>query len=394
MADRPPTGVVHRGSRVPDRPTVSVIVLVLDRVDLLEACLATVAGSTSLPAEVVVVANGTDEAALSDLGRRDDVVLVRSGVNLGFGGGCDLAAEVARGEFLVFVNDDSRLDPGCIDRLVQRARSTPDAGAVGSRIFAEDGLLQEAGGIIWRDGTSAHVGRDRPAGDTTYVTPRDVDYCSANGLLVRRSAWDAVGGFDEAYYPAYYEDADLCMQLRRHGLRTVYEPTATLRHLETQSSSPEYRRFLMDRNRETFRRRWSDALADQPPPPAADRRGTIDRRVAESRTFPALDVRSESVPTGTPVGDDGPVAAGPWSDGPGPGRAQPAMAERELRHARFALEVKDAWIATLTDELRASREREERRTRFRRQARSVGRRVQAIVPPSVTARIWTRRGNR
>ena len=100
------------------------------------------------------------------------------------------------------------------------------------------------------------------------------------------------------------------------------------------------------------------------------------------------------MPTGTPVGDDGPVAAGPWSDGPGPGRAQPAMAERELRHARFALEVKDAWIATLTDELRASREREERRTRFRRQARSVGRRVQAIVPPSVTARIWTRRGNR
>ena len=206
-----------------------------------------------------------------------DITLVRSQVNLGFAGGCNLAAAMARGDYLVFVNDDSRLDPGCVDHLLRRAADQPDTGAVGSRIFAGDGSLQEAGGVIWSDGTTAHVGRDLPAADTTYLTPREVDYCSANGLLVPRWAWDAVGGFDEAYYPGYYEDADLCMKLRTEGLRTVYEPTATLVHLETQSSSVSFRRFLMDRNRQKFRRRWrDDALADQPPPraPTGGRRST------------------------------------------------------------------------------------------------------------------------
>ena len=382
MADPPTSGVVHRGSGVPDRPTVSVVVLVLDRVDLLEGCLATVAQSTSHPTEIVVVANGTTTAALSGLEWRDDVVLVRSAVNLGFGGGCDLAAEVARGEFLVFVNDDSRLDPGSVDRLVQRARCEPDAGAVGSRIFFEDGTLQEAGGIIWRDGTSAHVGRDRPAGNMAYVTPRDVDYCSANGLLVRRSAWDAVGGFDEAYYPAYYEDADLCMKLRSRGLRTVYEPTATLRHLETQSSSTEYRRFLMDRNRETFRRRWSDVLAHHPAPPATDRRGVIDRRVGESRALPPLDVAAAT------------VSEPPRPDRPEPRDDRLDMERRELRHAGYAIEVKDAYIAALAEELRSSRARDERRARLHARVRAAGRRVTALVPPSARARVRSLRSGR
>jgi GT2 family glycosyltransferase len=372
---------------VPDNPTVSVVVLVLDRVDLLDGCLATLAGSSSVPTEVVVVANGTDPAALSALRRRDDVVLVRSGVNLGFGGGCDLGAEVARGEFLVFVNDDSRLDAGCVDRLVARARTDPTIGAVGSRIYAGDGTLQEAGGIFWRDGSSAHVGRDRPAAERAYVVARDADYCSANGLLVRRSAWDAVGGFDDAYFPAYYEDADLCMALRDHGLRTVYEPTATLVHLETQSSTPEYRRFLMDRNRVTFRRRWADALAAHPAPPAIDRRGAIDRRVGESRTLSALED-----PT-----DEAPLEGGAASAAIGGVDARDLASSLEWRERRAttdALEVKDAYIAALAAELRACRSREEYATRFGRRVRVVGARVRSLVPAPVKARVRSLRDHR
>jgi GT2 family glycosyltransferase len=380
VTDPAPTGVLYRGSRVPDRPAVSVVVLVLDRVDLLHGCLATLAGSSSVPTEVVVVANGTDPADLSAVLARDDVVVVRSGVNLGFGGGCALGADVAVGEFLVFVNDDSRLDEGCVDRLVRRARTDATIGAVGSRIFAGDGTLQEAGGILWRDGSSAHVGRDRPAADRAYVVPRDVDYCSANGLLVRRSAWDAVGGFDEVYFPAYYEDADLCMALRGLGLRTVYEPTATLVHLETQSSTPDYRRFLMDRNRVTFRRRWADALAGHPDPPATDRRGAIDRRVGESRTLPAL---------GDPT-DDAPVGDAPATAAAGGAHVHDLASELERRERRAtagALEVKDAYIAALSAELRTSRAREEHATRFQRWFRTAGQRVRAAVPSSLKATV-------
>ena len=89
---------------------------------------------------------------------------------------------------------------------------------------------------------------------------RDADYVSANGFLIRRSAWDAVGGFDDRYHPAYFEDVDLCMSLRDHGYRVLYEPRSLVHHLESQSTSKRYREFLLARNRAQFFEKWRDQL--------------------------------------------------------------------------------------------------------------------------------------
>ena len=96
---------------------------------------------------------------------------------------------------------------------------------------------EEAGSILWRDGSAAHVGKGLAAGSDAYREPRDVDYASANGLLVTRRAWDLVGGFDERYFPAYFEDVDLCLALAEHGLRIRYEPRALVVHQGSQSTS-------------------------------------------------------------------------------------------------------------------------------------------------------------
>ncbi len=211
--------------------------------------------------EAVVVANGMAEPALRVLEARPDIVLVRSGTNLGFAGGNNLAADHARGRYLLFVNDDSSIAPDCIAQLVATAERDRSIGAIGCRILFFDGSLQEAGSVLWSDGRTERVGYGLPAGTRRYSYFRPVDFCSANGLLVRRLAWDAVGGFDERYFPAYYEDVDLCMSLRLHGYRVVYEPRARLRHLESQSTTGRYRRFLLDRNRRQFVAKWSDELA-------------------------------------------------------------------------------------------------------------------------------------
>ncbi len=328
--------------------TLTFVILVLDRVDLLEGCLASIGRSTSRPSEVIVVANGTPEPSLAGLGQRADIVLIRSGVNLGFGGGCNLAAESARGDHLVFVNDDSRLVPGCVDQLLRRALDEPGIGAVGSRIFAGDGSLQEAGGIIWRDGTTAHVGRDLAAGDATYLTPREVDYCSANGLLVPRSAWDAVGGFDEAYYPGYYEDADLCMKLRARGLRvpcTNRPPPwcTSRRRARPRRSAASSWTGTGRRSVDTGVTRWSTIRHHRAPTGG----GRSTRRVASARTLAPLDGRA---PWPDPaVGDGG----APPRLGGAEGRGDETVRlRREVDHAIRALEVKDAYIARLDDELR------------------------------------------
>ena len=242
---------------------VSVCIPVVSDHGLIETCLDSLAGSRpSAETEVVVVANGLGWNELSSLRNRDDVVLVRSAVNAGFSGGNNLAARFARGRYLLLLNDDSVVEAGYIDQLLGAVQRDPSIAAVGGKILSADGSLQEAGSILWSDGWAAHVGAGLPADSTAYDYVRYADYVSANGLLVVRQAWDVVGGFDERYFPAYYEDVDLCLALWDHGYRVAYEPRARLTHLESQSTSAPFRNFLLIRNREQLVAKWSALLRD------------------------------------------------------------------------------------------------------------------------------------
>jgi GT2 family glycosyltransferase len=269
--------LVRRGSAVPESPLVSICIPVLADPTLVLGCLDSLARASRWnEAETVVVANGMSESGRRVLDERNDIVLVRSGTNLGFAGGNNLASEIARGRYLFFVNDDSTVTTDCIAQLVATAVLDQTIGAVGCRILSADGSLQEAGSVLWSDGSTEHVGGDLPAGTRRYSYVRDVDYVSANGLLVSRVAWKAVGGFDERYYPAYCEDVDLCMALHKQGFRVIYEPRARLYHLESQSTTSRYRLFLLSRNRQRLVDKWKLELAV-----LADRPETIDAPAIE-----------------------------------------------------------------------------------------------------------------
>ncbi len=357
--------------------------LVLDDVELLGTCLDSVRSSTTRPVEVVVVANGTPEERLDRLAR-DDVVLVRSRANLGFAGGNNLAAHWACGEYLVLVNDDSRLGAGCIDRLVEAAQADRTIGAVGARITGADGLLQEAGGVVWRDGTTSHVGRGRPGTSNAFDKGRDVDYCSANGMLVRRSAWDEIGGLSEVYHPAYYEDVDFCMMLRAHGYRVVYEPGARLEHAETSSTSPAFRAFLMERNRQVFVSRWDEVLAGFEPVPdvvgaSADQRAAL-RAAAMVRAVERSAARRQE-------GGGPHPAVEPIAISTDPDEAVAEQRERELHHAIDEIRVQREYRRLLEARLAAATEELQRRTRVRRAVRGAAGRLRRALgmQPATTA---------
>ena len=176
-------------------------------------------------------------------------------------GGTTWPPTTPSGRYLLLLNDDSTVVGGCVERLLATAEADPTIGAVGCRILSADGSVQEAGSVLWHDGWATHVGAGLPGDTDRFAYVRDVDYASANGLLVRTTAWEAVGGLDERYFPAYFEDADLCLTLRRHHYRVVYEPRARLIHLEGQSTSRRYRNFLLRHNRDLFVAKWKDELA-------------------------------------------------------------------------------------------------------------------------------------
>lgn len=270
-----------------DAPRVSIIVLTRRDVEMLRRCLTALSRNLrgDPAAEVIVLLNGADDEVVAFCER--DVAgarVERSRVNLGFPGGCNLAAGRARGEFLVFLNDDAEVAPGWLESLVQSADEHPRAGAIGSRLLFADGSVQEAGAVVWRDGTTAQVGRERAPGRRRYACLRRVDYGSAASLLVRRSTWDAVGGFDEEYFPGYYEDVDLCLAIRSYGQEVLYEPRARVVH-HVSPPDPDVDAGLFQRNAARLRAKWSTLLTDheswEPHVP-----GAVERAVLRAQGWP------------------------------------------------------------------------------------------------------------
>ncbi len=230
---------------------------------MLAGCMASLQRhvSRAVPFETLVLFNGTPiadrERVRSALGADR---LVEADVNLGFPGGNNRLAAMAKGEFLVFLNDDAEVQPGWLEALVQTADAHPAADAVGSRLMHPDGSLQEAGSVIWRDGSTIGVGRGLPPSSRRYDYLRDVDYVSASSLLVRRSTFERLGGFDERYFPGYLEDVDLCLAIRSHGGRVLYQPRSVAVHHESQSGA-ESKNFLILRGRRMLRDKWTAELA-------------------------------------------------------------------------------------------------------------------------------------
>jgi len=284
-------------------PRVSLLILGFRDAPGLRRCLAALAANlpVTIPSETIVLANGASDEVLSVLrGEVTGVRVLHSPVNLGFARGCNRARAAAAGEYLVLLNDDAEVESGWLEALVQTADGDPHAGAIGGKMLDHAGRLAEAGQVIWRDGSTLGVGRGDPQNAYSYL--RRVDYCSAAALLVRAEVWDAVGGMDEGYFPAYYEDVDLCLAIRALGYDVLYQPRARVRHDWKAFSGIDYSTFLQLRMRKRFCARWPDFLAScepaQPDDPSAVERAVLRARGVPRRVLIVDDLLPTAVGSG------------------------------------------------------------------------------------------------
>ncbi len=263
-------------NKTEELPRVSIIIPVLNKVAFTEKCLTAIKANTfGGRYEIIVWDNGsTDEtrALLEKQAAADPAVrYFRSEENLGFVGGNNAAAKHARGEYLVLLNNDTEPQPEWLEALVDLADADSSIGAVGAKLVYPDGKLQEAGGIIFRDGSGWNYGRKLDPHDPRFNFVREVDYCSAACLLVRRALFEQLGGFDVRYSPAYYEDTDLCFELRRIGYRVVYQPRSEIIHHEGATAGQDVTKGFKQyqvANKEKFIAKWKDTLAQQMTPDA------------------------------------------------------------------------------------------------------------------------------
>ena len=251
--------------RVAETPGVSIIIPIYNQLDLTLGCLdslARCAGPTSF--EVIVIDDQSDPLVAEILQGIPNLRLHRNTENRGFVRNCNFGAAESRGEFLVFLNNDTEVSPGWLETLLEVFATKPDAGAVGAKLVFPDGRLQEAGGLIWSDGTCWNYGKNDDPDRPEYSYVRRIDYGTGACLMIRRSLFRQVGGFDERYCPAYYEDADLAFKVRQQGLQVYFQPDARIVHHEGMSSGKSttggVKRHQVA-NQEKFREKWADQLA-------------------------------------------------------------------------------------------------------------------------------------
>ena len=245
---------------------VSVVVPTFNHSKDVVACLETIAITAEKTAfEVIVV----DDCSIPDesarLSRIPGVRYIRHETNQGFSGACTTGVEASHAEFVLLLNNDTEVLPGWLDSLVSEMDRHQTTGVTGSMILKGNMRLQEAGGIIWSDGTGAHYGsNDNPCG-YQYRFRRSVDFCSGASLLIRRELWNGMGGFDKKLAPAYYEDVDLSFNARRHGYECVYQPNSLIVHREgsTHGSSSFGLKRKQFENRHRFFDKWHIELRSQ-----------------------------------------------------------------------------------------------------------------------------------
>jgi GT2 family glycosyltransferase/MoaA/NifB/PqqE/SkfB family radical SAM enzyme/glycosyltransferase involved in cell wall biosynthesis len=256
------TGITFRN---PEAPIVSIIIPIFNNWRYTYACLQAILerSGDDIPYEVIIADDGSTDDTHIMLDRIHGIHVLKNTSNLGLLRNCNNAVKHARGKFVVFLNNDTEVQSDWLNPLVNLFERFSNVGMVGGRLLYADGRVQEAGGIILQNGWGHPYGRGANPASYEFNYVREVDCLIGACLMVEKSVFLSLGGFDEAFAPAFYEEFDFAFTLRKHGYKIMYQPASSILHFESSSYGTELRDKQSKINHQKFCRKWQDVLTQQ-----------------------------------------------------------------------------------------------------------------------------------
>ena len=250
---------------VSSEPMVSIIIPVYAKLEFTLLLLNSIIKNPPIISfEIIIVDDFSNDHTFDTLSKIKGINLIRNIENKGFIFSCNSGADHAKGKYLHFLNNDTEVLMGWLDELAETFDNFPETGLAGSKLIYPDAKLQEAGGLVWKDGSAWNFGRLADPLEPQFNYAREVDYCSGASIMIPRDLFKKFNGFDSCYSPAYYEDVDIAFKLRSEGYRVIYQPLSVVIHHEGISSGTDLTQGVksyQDINKVKFIERWSHVLS-------------------------------------------------------------------------------------------------------------------------------------
>mgnify|MGYP005786168177 CR=1 FL=1 len=250
--------------RQTEKPLVSIVIPVYNQFSYTYECLRSIQENTGEIDYEIIIGDDCSDDNTRYIGKVvEGIRIITNEENLRFLRNCNHAAAYARGEYILFLNNDTQVQKDWLRTLVDLIESDTKIGMVGSKLLYPDGFLQEAGGIIWKDGSGWNYGNRQNPNNSEFCYVREVDYISGAAIMIRKNLWEEIGGFDERYVPAYCEDSDLAFEVRKHGYKVMYQPKSEVIHFEGISNGTDLsagQKQYQVENQKKFYEKWKDVL--------------------------------------------------------------------------------------------------------------------------------------
>lgn len=248
---------------VVEKPDVSIVIPVHNKFSVTYYCLAALLFAYNKATfEVILIDDGSSDETLDVPDIVAGIQHLRNETSQGFIRSCNRGASLAKGKYIVMLNNDTEPTVYWLDELIFAFERFDKVGLAGSKLLYPDGKLQEAGGIVWDTGNPWNYGRGGNPHEPRFSYTRQADYLSGAAVMLPTSLWKQIGGFSEEYCPAYFEDTDLAFKVRAAGYKTLFAPLSVVYHFEGISSgtsvSSGTKRY-QEINRPKFKKKWIHA---------------------------------------------------------------------------------------------------------------------------------------